>query len=148
MSVGPLVARWLKFNGAGLLGVGVQLATLAALTGVAKMNYLLATALAVEIAVLHNFVWHEKVTWAERAAIRTAGVTKQVQVIVRLLKFNLSNGAVSIVGNVLLMKSFVEGAHVPYLLANFLAILICSTANFFLCELFVFRNRRVCRQNS
>ena len=29
----------------------------------------LATVLSVEIAVLHNFVWHENVTWADRKGL-------------------------------------------------------------------------------
>ena len=51
------MTRWLKFNAVGVLGAGVQLCVLAALHrwGV---HYLLATALAVESAVLHNYLWH------------------------------------------------------------------------------------------
>jgi hypothetical protein len=41
-------------------GVGVQLAVLAAMKSVQHLNYLLATALAVEAAVIHNFLWHER----------------------------------------------------------------------------------------
>ena len=48
-------ARWLKFNLVGAIGIGVQLGALGALTAVMHMPYLIATALAVEAAVLHNF---------------------------------------------------------------------------------------------
>jgi putative flippase GtrA len=54
--------RWFKFNSVGAIGVGVQLAVLTLLAGQLGVNYLVATALAVETAVLHNFVWHEKWT--------------------------------------------------------------------------------------
>ena len=46
--------RWLKFNFVGLLGIGVQLLALALLTSWLHVNYLLATALAVEAAVVHK----------------------------------------------------------------------------------------------
>ena len=61
-----LGVRWLKFNLVGGIGIGVRLAALALLVGLLKMNYLWATALAVEAAVLHNFVWHERYTWRDR----------------------------------------------------------------------------------
>ena len=52
--------RWLKFNGVGALGIVAQLGMLALLNGVFHVQYLIATAIAVESAVLHNFVWHER----------------------------------------------------------------------------------------
>ena len=58
--------RWLKFNFVGALGIGVQLAALATLTTLG-LRYLAATALAVETAVVHNFLWHERMTWRDRA---------------------------------------------------------------------------------
>ncbi len=35
-----MITRWLKFNAAGILGVGVQLALLHALTRFAQLDYL------------------------------------------------------------------------------------------------------------
>jgi hypothetical protein len=58
--------RWLKFNAVGALGVGVQLAVLLTLKSGFHLAYLPATALAVEVTVLHNFLWHERYTWADR----------------------------------------------------------------------------------
>ena len=43
----------------------MQLGILVLLKSALHMNYLLATALAVEISVLHNFVWHERYTWPD-----------------------------------------------------------------------------------
>ena len=93
------------------------------------MNYLLATALAVEAAVLHNFFWHERFTWADR---RTAAS------LARLVKFNLSTGGLSIVGNVLAMKLLVEVAGIEYLLANLLSIAACSVLNFLVADRGIF----------
>jgi len=124
--------RWIKFNAAGLIGVGVQLTTLAVLTHIAGLNYLAATACAVETAILHNFIWHERYTWAERT--RTAPQLAMK----RLLHFNLSNGAASLVGNLVLMKLLVDAAHLHLLLANLIAIAVCSSANFLISEYVVF----------
>ena len=127
-----MMARWLKFNAAGILGVGVQLGILHALTHFAKCNYLLATACAVEAAILHNFLWHERYTWRLRTRRRSGSAMR------RLLYFNLSNGAMSLLGNLLLMKLLVDWPGLPIVAANLCAISACSIANFAIAEFFVF----------
>ena len=124
--------RWVKFNAVGGLGIGVQLAALAILRSWLRLDYLLATGLAVEIAVIHNFLWHERYTWADRPAARP------IQSLVRLAKFNASNGAVSIVGNLLLMRLLVGELKLNYVVSNMLAIIVCSLVNFLLGDRFVF----------
>jgi putative flippase GtrA len=128
----PLVVRWLKFNGAGLAGVAVQLAALTVLTHFG-VGYLAATLLAVECAVLHNFFWHERWTWRERAEH-----TPQLWSI-RLLRFHLANGLVSLLGNWLLMAWLVGILGGPVLVSNLIAIVLCGTANFVAGDLYVFR---------
>ncbi|HZA35631.1 MAG TPA: GtrA family protein, partial [Vicinamibacterales bacterium] len=59
--------RWVSFAGVGLMGFGVQVAVLGLLTAGAGLATAAATAIAVEAAVLHNFVWHERWTWRDRA---------------------------------------------------------------------------------
>jgi putative flippase GtrA len=124
--------RWMKFNAVGGIGIGVQLAALAVFRSLLKLDYLLATGLAVEIAVIHNFVWHERFTWADRPAARP------VQSLVRLAKFNASNGAVSIVGNLMLMRLLVGELKSNYVASNLIAIVLCSLVNFVLGDRFVF----------
>ncbi len=130
------LVRWLKFNAVGGIGIAVQLAALALLVSVLRINYLLASALAVEAPVLHNFVWHERFTWADR---RSIGVT---QAIGRLLRFNLTNGLISIVGNLLLMRLLAGHFHVPYLIANMLTIACCALLNFVAADRLVFAKGR------
>ena len=120
--------RWLKFNAVGGIGIMVQLGTLALLRGRFGLHYLLATAIAVEAAVLHNFLWHERFTWADRPAPNP---------IKRLLNFNLATGAFSIVGNIFFTKLLVD-AGIKYLLANAMSIALCSVINFFLNDRLVF----------
>jgi putative flippase GtrA len=100
---------------------------------VLQLDYLIATALAVEAAVLHNFFWHQRFTWADR------GVISRREVLFRLLRFNLTNGASSILGNLLAMRLLVGEAHLPYLPANIISIAACSLVNFALSDRVVFR---------
>jgi dolichol-phosphate mannosyltransferase len=126
------ILRWIKFNAVGGVGIGVQLAALAVFRSWLRLDYLLATGLAVEIAVIHNFLCHERYTWADRPA------TRPMQSLVRLAKFNASNGAVSILGNLGLMRLLVGEMKVNYVAANLIAIVVCSLANFLLSDRFVF----------
>ena len=128
-----LLARWLRFNVVGLLGILVQLALLFVLTHVA-VPYLWATTLAVEFAVIHNWAWHERYTWSERS---TPSLRQRL---VRLTKFNLSNGAVSLLGNLILMKFVVGHLRLNLFLANLISVATCSCLNFFLGDRFVFNH--------
>ena len=114
--------RWGKFNVVGAMGMVVQLAALALLTRCAALHYLYASAAAVELAVLHNFVWHLNYTWRDRR--ESSAIPAQ------LMRFHLSNGLVSLLGNVALMRMLVQDAHVPVLTSNCIAILCCSVVNF------------------
>ncbi len=124
--------RWLKFNLVGGIGIVVQLAALALFRSALDFNYLLATALAVETAVIHNFFWHERFTWKDRPSAH------RMQSFKRFAKFNATNGAVSIVGNLLIMRALVGQFHVNYMLANLIAVTICSLINFLLSDWVVF----------
>ena len=121
--------HWLKFNAVGGMGIGVQLIALTALKSGLHVDYLPATALAVEAAVVHNFVWHERFTWVERESKNVAA---------RFLKFNLTAGAFSILGNLVMMAILVDLARMSYLLANLTTIVVCSLCNFVVSDRFVF----------
>lgn len=131
----PPFKRWLVFNLVGGMGIVVQLAVLVALTGLMDWNYLVATAAAVEAAVLHNFFWHEHWTWAERAG------GGRVSLLGRLVRFHLTNGAFSLLGNILLMQFFVGRLSMNYTAANLSAITVCSILNFFAGDRVVFPAR-------
>ncbi|MEO8098991.1 MAG: GtrA family protein [Acidobacteriota bacterium] len=119
--------RWLKFNTVGVAGAILQLAVLWLLTR-AGLHYLIATALAVEVAVLHNFYWHTRWTWKGRNA--------------SLLRFHLANGLLSVISNLIWMRIFTGWLGIPTIPANLLAIALTSIANFLLGDRWVFLARR------
>ena len=123
-------ARWWRFNVVGALGMVVQLGTLAVLNRWAPGHDLCSSVIALEITLLHNFAWHLQFTWRERrgdAPLRT-----------QLVRFHLSNGLVSLLGNLVLMAVLVRAVHLPVVLANGVAILSCSALNFALGNLWAF----------
>lgn len=117
----PLI-RWCKFNLVGAMGMVLQLAALALFTRLGAGHYLYATAAAIELALLHNFVWHIHYTWRDRR--------DDSALLAQFVRFHLSNGLVSLLGNLALMRILVHDAHIPLLLSNSLAILCCSIVNF------------------
>lgn len=121
--------RWLKFNAVGAGGIIAQLGMLTLLKSGLHLDYLLATSLAVEAAVIHNYLWHERFTWADRSSANSW---------IRFSKFNATTGMFSILGNVILMRALVGGAHLNYFVANILTIAICSLVNFVVSDCFVF----------
>jgi putative flippase GtrA len=124
--------RWLKFSAVGIIGVGVQLGALFLLASLAHLNYLVATALAVEAAVAHNFIWHQRFTWRDRETARVLAT------MARLARFNAGNGAISLLGNVLLMRILVGQLHVRVVPANLVSIAACALANFIVSDRWVF----------
>jgi putative flippase GtrA len=126
--------RWIKFYFVGVLGIGVQMVVLWLLRSKLHVEYLIATALAVETAIIHNFCWHERFTWADRTGCGRS--------MFRFFKFNAATGLFSIVGNLLVMKVLIDLAQLEYLLANLMAIGSCSLFNFVASDTLVFRMGR------
>jgi putative flippase GtrA len=127
---GGVLRRWLKFNAVGVAGMAVQLGVLAVLGHAWPAHYLLASAIAVEAAVLHNFAAHLRYTWRDRR--------EGIGAVGACLRFQISNGGVSLVGNLVLMRVLAGYAHVPVLAANVVSIAACGLANFWLGERWAF----------
>jgi hypothetical protein len=86
--------RWGKFNLVGAMGMGLQLAALALFNRWTAGHYLYASAAAIELTLLHNFMWHSHYTWRDR---RDNDIRLR-----QFARFHLSNGLVSMLGNLTL----------------------------------------------
>jgi putative flippase GtrA len=128
------LTRWARFNVVGVGGAIVQWSVLPLSIRFLDLHYLAATVLAVEAAILHNFIWHRRWTWRDRET--------RARVALLLLKFNVSAGAVSIVGNLIFMSWLVGMCGLNPVVANFAAVILCSAANFVLSSRCVFLERR------
>ena len=121
--------HWLKFNVVGVLGFALQSGALFVMTRAAPgFSYLAATAVAVELAVLNNFVWHQRWTWNDRPT-----ATKK-ETLRRLVKFNLTTGLVSLTGNLFLMGLLVGQFGLRVVPANVASVIVCSVVSFFLAD--------------
>lgn len=124
--------RWLRFNFVGLIGMVVQLGTLRILQP-RTAHYLLASAVALELTIVHNFIWHTRFTWKGRCTVKAGPV--------RFFRFQMSNGAVSLLGALLFVRLLTGYGRLPLLLSNLISIAVCSVLNFWLADLWAFSTR-------
>ena len=126
-----MTRRLLPFIVIAALGFAVQVGAMVLLQR-AGLPFALSTVVAVECAVVHNFLWHERFTWGDR---HHPHIKRRL---LRFLRFNIANGLVSIAGNMAFMYVLVGKLRVPFLAANLIAIAACALINFFLSDRVVF----------
>jgi dolichol-phosphate mannosyltransferase len=125
--------HWVKFNLVGALGFALQTGVLLALTHAApQVSYLAATAAAVELAVLNNFVWHQRWTWKDRPS------STMMETVSRLVKFNLTSGLFSMIGNLVFMSILVGRLGLAIGPANLASVAACSVVSFILADRIAF----------
>jgi putative flippase GtrA len=96
--------RWLRFSAVGMVGVAVQLSVLWLCSRVLRIPVAISVVMAVSVAVLHNFAWHEAWTWKELPAAGRWG---------RMIRFDASNGLLSIASNTILTMFFKQYLAIP-----------------------------------
>ncbi len=127
--------RFGKYNVVGVMGLCLKFSVLAALVEAAHAGYMLATALAVETVMLHNFAWHLRWTWRDRS--RGLSVA---EILARLARFQCGNGAIGLFANLVSMRILVAGFGMHYFAANLIATALAGIASFMLSEFVVFAN--------
>jgi putative flippase GtrA len=125
-----LFARWMRFSAGGTYGFLLQLFALMVIANWLPLAW--ATAVAVEIAVVHNFIWHELYTWNDRHVSGGRALAG------RFVRFQVSNGLISLAGNVLLTTLLHDRFKIPAVIANTIAIGACAVFNFAASEWLVF----------
>jgi putative flippase GtrA len=122
--------RFGRFTLVGVLGAAWQLFLVSVLTKGVHLTAVAATPVAVEMVILHNFLWHEHITWRDRCVKgRTA---------IRLWRFHAGNGLVSMFGNTLIVYCLVDRLKVSVTLSSMVAITCCSVANFLIADCWVY----------
>ena len=122
--------RLAAFAAVGALGFVVQMAILARLLA-ARCPYLIATALAIEIAAIHNFVWHERWTWADR----TPGGDSVLR---RFFRFNAATGSASLPAGVAFTAAYVRSCGGDPMTANIIAVVLAAALSFTIADGWVF----------
>ncbi len=122
-----------KYSAVGVLGTGVKLGALVLCHGVCGLGCLASTALAVECSMIHNFAWHMSWTWRDRSPS-----TSGREIAARLLRFQLGNGGVALLINLVSMPVLTGGAGFNYPLAGTIVSLLGAIINYALSNRWVF----------
>jgi Predicted membrane protein len=128
-----ILRKWVRYNAIGLMGLGLQLILLFLLTRFVHLNYFVATLFAVQCALIHNFLWHQRYTWKENV------VRSKKESVMRFVRFNSSSGTLAIISNLGFTALLVQIVHLPLVVCNLMAIGICNVANFLFANNFVFQ---------
>jgi putative flippase GtrA len=137
MTADGKLARCGRFVTSGAPGFVVQMITVAALTRFTDVHYAAATAIAVEAAILCNFMWHERWTFSDRPA------GSRLERLSRLLRFNALTGVTSVFGSVAIAAVLVEHAAVSAVVANAAAVVSLGLLNFAAADVLVFRTASI-----
>ncbi|MFN8060921.1 MAG: GtrA family protein [Vicinamibacterales bacterium] len=130
-SPGPSRARRpLQFYAVGAVGFVLQLGALTACTRYGA-SIPVATTIAVEAAIVHNFCWHVLVTWRDR---RTSGAGAIARTFVR---FNVVNGTLSLATNVVVTWAL-AATGMPLPAANAAAVALASLGTYLASDRVVF----------
>jgi dolichol-phosphate mannosyltransferase len=112
--------RIIKFGLVGLSGVVVNTVILGVLTELAQLNYKWSSLIAIQIAIISNFIFNDKWTFVDR---KKQSLTK------RFLSFE----SISIIGAVInwaLLIACTELLGIHYLISNLIGILIAFIWNY------------------
>lgn len=113
--IGPEAIRLRRFFTVGLVAAGFQTALLGVLVEVAALQYVLAAAISIEVTILLQYGVNNAWTFAGTRHVSRGEYARG------LVKTNLVRGS-AIPIQLSILYTLVEGAAIPYLLANLLAI--------------------------
>jgi len=115
------------------MGTIVQIVSLWLFRAIFGIPALPAAALAIELAIVHNFFWHARWTWVDRAV-------ESEPPWLRLIRYNVLHSGTAIL-NLGVMAALIDLAHLHYLAANLLAVIACSLLNYVLSNRVIFSLR-------
>lgn len=138
------MVRFVKFGMVGGSGVVVNVGLLHAFTAFAKMDYRIASILAIECAVVNNFLWNYFWTWKDRKT------GSKRSFLYMLVKFHVSSGFTALIVNwgllVLLTELLHVNYHIPgvpnYHVSNLIGIGFGAVVNFFIGHFWVFAKQQ------
>ncbi len=127
--------RILKFGVVGGSGVVVNMGALAILRLIPALPLPIRSPIAIEIAIITNFILNYYWTWNDRKS-EEKGHKRFT-----FLKFNLSSGAIAAIFNYLPLLLFVNQLNWNEDFANFIGIGMASVANFLISHFWTFKKK-------
>jgi putative flippase GtrA len=133
----PVVFRGTKFMIVAWIGMAVNTACLYLFKGVWGMRLIPASMLAIEVAIIHNFIWLRYWAWSGRVVDG-----KRPPFFRQLFIYNIATGAVDLVANVSILWLLATLFGVHYLLANIIGMILGPFIKFWVNEKLIFKEAR------
>ena len=124
--------RFIRFGLVGMSGVLVNMGMLWFLKAICGFPLLVASAIAIALSILNNFIWNDLWTWKDR---RRPGCKPAF---IRFVKFCLVSSLATYVVNFAILWSLTHFLFMNYLVANMIGIAAGSLVNFFLNHFWTF----------
>jgi len=129
------IRRFYRFGIVGGIGVLVNLGFYAFLYDLIGIYDLIAGAIAIELSIVNNFVLNERWTFRDRAH---GGLRTYLK---RLLAFHLSSGLVAMLAQLLTLYVLTRFLGVWDKIAYLIGISFGALANYFICNLWIFKKK-------
>ncbi|MBO8130783.1 MAG: GtrA family protein [Candidatus Marinimicrobia bacterium] len=123
----------IRFQFVAWLGTFVNLGSLWLFHGQLDLPISISGALAIELAILHNFTWHYFITWNDRVHFTLSDFLK------RLYKYNILTASVDFAINLSTLYSLNKFLGVHYMLAGIIGMSAGPIFKFLINEFIIFR---------
>jgi putative flippase GtrA len=133
----PLLFHGTKFMIVAWMGMLVNTGCLYLFKGVLGIRLIPASLMAIEIAIIHNFIWLRLWAWSDRGA--TNGRPPFLK---QLLIYNAATGAVDLAANVSILWILAALFGIHYLIANLAGMILGPFIKFWLNEKLIFKETR------
>ncbi len=121
-----------KYLCVGATGTVVNCAVLWGLVHWMHWHYLLAAGVAIQLAVIQNFIWHDRWTFSDRRG--------HSRWLVRFGQYELTSSGGMIL-NWILLAAFVSWAHWPLVPANLCGIAVGALVTYTVSKLWIWKHR-------
>jgi putative flippase GtrA len=128
-----MLTKMVRFQLVALGGSLINFGCLWLCHGKLQLDLLPAAAIAIELAIIHNYSWHFFITWKHR-------VKRQFSIyIIKLLKYNILTASIDFYVSLGILSLLVSHINIHYLIANSLAMTAGFLIKFILNETIIFK---------
>jgi len=132
----PKAQRIIKFQIVAIGGTMVNMATLYLLRGRVNFPLIVSGAIAIELAIIHNFTWHYFKTWRERVSHSTKDYFS------RLLKYNIVTASIDFSVNLTFLWFLTKVVGLHYMLSNLFGMMAGPVLKYIANDMLIFHKKQ------